>query len=328
MRQEQIRAMMALQYPDDINRSRWNESQQNNHLSYSPAFSDSPVISSTAPQTGSSDIDSLFEDSDAEGEISMLQRRFGEAADENPAAAISHHGHDRPSPCGLSRQLQGQQIVSSSEVEYEPEEPVYGEGGYEIHLATQEEAPRRQLPENGLHSNDNEATCQSIAQQREQFQGQREDADTKLTRAAAAEIPKGNVHAFQACVAALLAASMGIRSWNPSGTADVVQAVRGVSVNLINVRAPVTMSIRAVQMTGISPGPKYTRNKPSDINHRLNHCRRSNPTSEASNRQQLQMPRMPASAHMVLFAPVQLGDADATKSIRGDMEPNRTINSV
>ncbi|KIW90253.1 uncharacterized protein Z519_08897 [Cladophialophora bantiana CBS 173.52] len=336
MRQEQIRAMMALQYSDDINRSRWNESQQNNDLSYSPAFSGSPVVSSTAPQTRSSDIDSLFEGSDAGGEISMLQSRFEETAGESPADAISHHGHDRPSACGPSRQLQGQQSASLSEAEYEPEEPAHGEGGYERHPATQEEVPRRQLPENGWHSNDNEAAWQSISQQREQLQGQREETDTKredvhdcsLTRPAAAETPRSNVHAFQACVNVLLAASMGIGLWNPSDTADVVQPVRRVAVNLINIRAPVVMSIRAVKTTEISPSSKYIRNKPQTINHSLNHCRRSNSTSGASARQQLQMPRMPAGAYMVVFAPVRLGDANVIRCIRCAMEQNRTMNSI
>ncbi|OAL22929.1 hypothetical protein AYO22_06837 [Fonsecaea multimorphosa] len=91
----------AAQYPDDIDRSRWNNNHlpaqgqpdaTNNDLSYSPAFSDSPVISSSVanarhsqPRRRSSDIDSLFEDSDEpEEEIYVLQRR-----DEgNPKRAI------------------------------------------------------------------------------------------------------------------------------------------------------------------------------------------------------------------------------------------------
>ncbi|KIX97156.1 uncharacterized protein Z520_07270 [Fonsecaea multimorphosa CBS 102226] len=129
----------AAQYPDDIDRSRWNNNHlpaqgqpdaTNNDLSYSPAFSDSPVISSSVanarhsqPRRRSSDIDSLFEDSDEpEEEIYVLQRRdegVGNGDDkDSPASALLTHAHDldTPSPCGLSRQLQGQLNVLSSEI--------------------------------------------------------------------------------------------------------------------------------------------------------------------------------------------------------------------
>ncbi|OQV04772.1 hypothetical protein CLAIMM_09606 [Cladophialophora immunda] len=172
------------QYPDDIDRSRWTEIQPANDLTYSPAFSDSPIISSTARrQTCSSDIDSLFEDTDDfDDEMLMPRRSLSEsAADESPAGDLSRHEHDqdRPSPGGLSRQLQGQLNVSSSEAGVGPGEEVHAQGGDGIHPAAHGELSQIQLPGQESGYNTYEAATQSVSSPTEQLQAQERESETR-----------------------------------------------------------------------------------------------------------------------------------------------------
>ncbi|KIW77734.1 hypothetical protein Z517_07567 [Fonsecaea pedrosoi CBS 271.37] len=153
----QIAGMVAAaaQYPDDIDRSRWHEAQPPNDLSYSPTFSDSPIISSIGHRGArrSSDLDSLFEDSsdlgdDEEGQASMMMHAAAGVVHDSPAGVVAlpsdHNHHDddsfeRPSPCGLSQQLQGQLNVSLSETGVELVQPVRGQGEYDMDLARKED---------------------------------------------------------------------------------------------------------------------------------------------------------------------------------------------
>ncbi|OAG40795.1 hypothetical protein AYO21_04872 [Fonsecaea monophora] len=161
-------AAAAAQYPDDIDRSRWHEAQPPNDLSYSPTFSDSPIISSVGHRGArrSSDLDSLFEDSsdlgdDEEGQASMMMHAAAGVVHDSPAGVValpSDHNHhddddsfDRPSPCGLSQQLQGQLNVSSSEAGVELVLPVRGQGEYDMDLARKGDDEEKETGENDDH---------------------------------------------------------------------------------------------------------------------------------------------------------------------------------
>ncbi|OAL29211.1 hypothetical protein AYO20_09264 [Fonsecaea nubica] len=160
-------AAAAAQYPDDIDRSRWHEAQPPKDLSYSPAFSDSPIISSIGHRgvRRTSDLDSLFEDSsdlgDEEDQVLMMHVAAGVVHD-SPAdvgALPSDHNHhdgdsfEQPSPCGLSQQLQGQlNVLSSSETGVELVQLVHGQGRCDMDDQLQERRPYPETRSGSLHN--------------------------------------------------------------------------------------------------------------------------------------------------------------------------------
>ena len=74
------------EYPDDINRPTLDVTPHDRSQNYSPTLPDSsPVVDGTNQQTRESDIDSLFEDSDSEGEYEpSMQHNQSQDQDQTP----------------------------------------------------------------------------------------------------------------------------------------------------------------------------------------------------------------------------------------------------